>query len=44
MFRARARLRVPAAVSVDSLRHAMEALANELMDDLELADSPPPSG
>lgn len=44
MFRARARLRVPAAVSVDSLRQAMEALANELMVDLELADPPAASG
>jgi glycine cleavage system regulatory protein len=40
MFRARARVRVPAAVSVDSLRQTMEALANELMVDLELADPP----
>jgi glycine cleavage system regulatory protein len=42
LFRARARLRVPATVSVDALRRSMEALANELMVDLELAD--PPTG
>ena len=40
LFRARARLRVPESVSVDALRRAMEALANELMVDLELADPP----
>jgi glycine cleavage system regulatory protein len=40
LFRARARLRVPDAVSADALRGAMEALANELMVDLELADPP----
>jgi glycine cleavage system regulatory protein len=38
MFRARAQLRVPAAVPVDALRRAMEALANELMVDLELGE------
>jgi glycine cleavage system regulatory protein len=42
LFRARARLRVPESLSVDALRRAMEALANELMVDLELADSPAP--
>jgi glycine cleavage system regulatory protein len=40
IFRARARVRVPATVQVEALRQTMEALANELMVDLELADSP----
>lgn len=40
LFRAHARLRVPESVSIDALRRAMEALANELMVDLELADPP----
>jgi glycine cleavage system regulatory protein len=40
LFRAHARLRVPESVSGDALRRAMEALANELMVDLELADPP----
>jgi glycine cleavage system regulatory protein len=44
LFRAQARLEVPASVSLDALRHAMEALANELMVDLELADPPVTSG
>jgi glycine cleavage system regulatory protein len=44
LFRARARLRVPDSVSADELRRAMEALANELMVDLELADPPTRAG
>ena len=38
MFRARARLGVPAGVDLDTLQDDLEALANELMVDLELHD------
>lgn len=38
LFRARAVLDVPAAVSLDALRADLEALANELMVDLNLND------
>ena len=40
LFRANARLRVPADLPVDDLRHTLEALANELMVDLELDEEP----
>jgi glycine cleavage system regulatory protein len=39
LFRARALLRVPSSVAVESLRTQLEALAGELMVDLELADA-----
>lgn len=39
LFRARAELGVPAATSLDALRDDLEALANELMVDLELDDA-----
>jgi glycine cleavage system regulatory protein len=37
LFRARADLRVPAAVTTDELRRQLESLAGELMVDLDLA-------
>jgi glycine cleavage system regulatory protein len=40
LFCARARLKVPAATRVDELRIALEALANDLMVDLTLAEAP----
>jgi glycine cleavage system regulatory protein len=42
MFQARARLRVPESVSTHELQRVLEALANELMVDLQLA--PPSTG
>lgn len=36
LFRARARLRLPPALTVDALRDALESLANELMVDITL--------
>ena len=39
MFRARAQLRIPSSVTIDSLRTRLEALAGELMVDLTLDDS-----
>jgi glycine cleavage system regulatory protein len=39
LFRARARLRVPTSVTLDTLRRQLEALAGELMVDLSLDDS-----
>ena len=41
LFKATARLRVPAAVASATLRASLEALANELMVDISLADSAP---
>ena len=41
LFRARASLRVPPGVTVDRLRHVLEALAGELMVDLTLRDQEP---
>ena len=38
LFRATAHLRVPASVTLESLRHQLEALAGELMVDLEIED------
>ena len=38
IFRARADLRVPTSVTMDALRQQLEALAGELMVDLELED------
>jgi glycine cleavage system regulatory protein len=38
MFKARARLRLPGGLDLDDLREAVEALANELMVDLDLED------
>jgi glycine cleavage system regulatory protein len=40
LFRARAELSVPAALALEVLRDDLEALANELMVDLELGDHP----
>ena len=40
LFRARAQLRLPQAVTIDALRGRLEALARELMVDLSLDDSP----
>ncbi|VVE79150.1 glycine cleavage system protein R [Pandoraea sputorum] len=40
LFRATARLHVPASVSTDALREVLESLADDLMVDVEL-DSPP---
>ena len=40
IFRARADLRVPASVTLEALRQQLEALAAELMVDLELGDGP----
>jgi glycine cleavage system regulatory protein len=42
LFKARARLRVPADVNTDDLRAALEALANELMVDATLDERPAP--
>jgi glycine cleavage system regulatory protein len=42
LFRARARLRTPPSLSLDWLRHRLEALAGELMVDLTLDDSGQP--
>jgi glycine cleavage system regulatory protein len=39
MFKAKARLKVPAEVDLDALRTSLEALANELMVDLDLEDA-----
>ena len=39
LFRARARLRIPSTVDLDSLRRQLEALAGELMVDVTLDDS-----
>ena len=44
MFCARARLRAPATTRVDELRTALEALANDLMVDLTLAEAPREQG
>jgi glycine cleavage system regulatory protein len=47
LFRARARVRVPPSVTVEQLRHVLEALAGELMVDLTLSDQEseqPPQG
>ena len=41
LFKATARLRVPAAVATATLRTALEDLANELMVDISLEDSAP---
>jgi glycine cleavage system regulatory protein len=41
LFRARASVRVPPSVTVDQLRHVLEALAGELMVDLTLSDREP---
>jgi glycine cleavage system regulatory protein len=41
MFRARARLRVPETVPLDSLRRALERLAGEIMVDLTFAEEAP---
>ena len=38
LFKARARLRVPAEVSIDALREGLEEIANDLMVDLSLDD------
>ena len=38
LFKARASLRVPAEVSIDALREALEEIANDLMVDLSLDD------
>lgn len=38
LFRAKARLHAPASVTIDALRQRLEALAGELMVDIELAD------
>jgi glycine cleavage system regulatory protein len=38
MFKARARLRLPAGLDPEDLRKALEAIANELMVDLDLED------
>ncbi len=38
MFRAKARLRAPAGLSVEDLRRALERLASEIMVDLTVAD------
>lgn len=38
LFRARARLRLPPALTVDTLRDALESLANELMVDITLGE------
>jgi glycine cleavage system regulatory protein len=38
LFRARARMRVPAATSIEDLRSELEDLANELMVDIRLRD------
>jgi glycine cleavage system regulatory protein len=40
LFRARARLRIPLAVTPSELRGVLESLAGELMVDLSLADVP----
>ncbi len=40
LFRARARLRVPAALDLADLRTSLEALAGELMVDLTIDDAP----
>jgi glycine cleavage system regulatory protein len=42
LFRARATLRVPPAVTIEQLRAQLEALAGELMVDLALDDGVPP--
>ena len=42
LFRARALVRVPAAVTFDDLRSQLEALASELMVDLDVADAETP--
>jgi glycine cleavage system regulatory protein len=39
LFHAEARLQVPAAVELDELREALEALANDLMVDLTLSEA-----
>ena len=44
LFCARARLRVPPSTEVGELRRALEALANDLMVDLTLADAPKEQG
>jgi glycine cleavage system regulatory protein len=41
LFRARVLLRVPASVTMDALRRQLEALAGELMVDIDLADLEP---
>jgi glycine cleavage system regulatory protein len=38
LFQATASLRAPEGVSADELRTALEALANELMVDIDLSD------
>ncbi len=38
LFRAQARVRIPAGLSEDTLRHALEALASALMVDITLRD------
>lgn len=40
LFRASARLQVPATVATDELRHVLESLANDLMVDVELEQPP----
>ncbi len=40
LFHASARLRIPPAVSIDELREILEGLANELMVDIALDESP----
>jgi glycine cleavage system regulatory protein len=44
LFCARARLRAPATAQLDELRSALEALANDLMVDLTLAEAPREQG
>lgn len=39
LFQARARLRLPAPLSVESLRAALQALANELMADIKVDET-----
>jgi glycine cleavage system regulatory protein len=43
LFQAEAKLRVPAAVPLDELRGVLEALADELMVDITLDETPGPS-
>ena len=43
LFEATASLRLPATVDLDALRTSLEAIANELMVDLDVADLPPRS-
>lgn len=40
LFQATAQLRAPATLSIDALREALEELANELMVDVSLRDTP----